>query len=196
MNDRLDGHLERPRIIYKLYSYGLKAQYYAGENMIPILSNSAKEAWRWMGTPAYLGSQVYMQSAMHATSVYDKQTYQAYLSYLDELPIHQGGRSNAWRLLTEDDAISRMLIAYEQSLRSIARWKKSQKELPKKRSAETSRKERRKQLEQMKSLYLNQQQDKVEPIAHKEPIEEIDDANLLNWAAEADTTFALTALEM
>lgn len=36
---RLDGHLPYARIIYKLYSCGLKAQYYAGENMIPILSD-------------------------------------------------------------------------------------------------------------------------------------------------------------
>lgn len=128
-----------------------------------------------MGTPAYLGSQVYTQSAMHATSVYSRQTYQAYLSYLDELPIHRGGRSNAWRLLTEEDAISRMLISYEASLQSIARWKKAQKELPKRPSAESTRKERRKQLEQMKQLYLHPQ---VEKSA------EGDADSLLDWAAD------------
>lgn len=127
-----------------------------------------------MGTPAYLGSQVYTQSAMHATSVYSRQTYQAYLSYLDELPIHQGGRSNAWRLLTEEDAISRMLISYEQSLRSIARWKKAQKELPKRTTAESTRKERRKQLEQMKQLYLHPQTANIAE----------DSENLLDWAAD------------
>ena len=140
-----------------------------------------------MGVSAYRASQICIKE--QASSVHDRQTYQAFLSHLDSLPIHQGGRSNDWRLLTKDGPIARVWIAYEQSLASMAQWKKSQK--AKRKVADTT-KARKVKLDNMKRLYLKGEPEMI-PASPANVISE-DGTSLLEWATTLDLPDSCSSL--
>ncbi|XP_072035268.1 uncharacterized protein CXorf58-like [Amphiura filiformis] len=117
---RFSGSEFPPVILFKIFTHteGTGLKYLSGKRCIKPATNAASDACRMMGHRKFYDQMIadtcqHMQDRItdevDVTTVKD---YMQYISNLDEMPAHIGGRDNLWRKL-DLNALPRTTILYD-----------------------------------------------------------------------------------
>ncbi|XP_072284484.1 uncharacterized protein CXorf58 homolog [Pyxicephalus adspersus] len=105
---RFAGYEFPPFIVFKIFHHSdnQSSRYISGKRVISPSSEAAMDACKLMGHRTYYDQVIYDQLEHQTYKITDPvdvatfKDYMQYISHLDEMPAHLGGRDNCWRRLS------------------------------------------------------------------------------------------------